>query len=195
MKCPVCGKEIQNPSPYCPWCGIKLPEEVLSEEKPVQQWPEEEKSISFTIYDANDHNTESDVSSSNSSVNSSSNYNKTGEWKSGHILTCVVMLLFICGIVTSFCLYQDSTESRMPDYSKVIEKEQMAQEKMEQKMLEQKREAQRIEENLRRQREEEEKAQQLLLEQSQEEVAEDDAFSDDFDNDALEAKIIEILER
>ena len=91
-KCPVCGKNIEVGARFCSWCGASLSSidthNGESEDEKHHEWPEEEKSVSFTIYDANDN-----------SLNGESEYpmnqiDRTG-WRAKHYVILFLMLLFI----------------------------------------------------------------------------------------------------
>lgn len=198
--CPSCGKEIDDNVRFCPWCGTPMPHDIKEEslhnegtttqigdqeESRRHEWPEEEKSVSFTIYEKDPY---LDTSINDVELPDEPDTTKGG-WSGKHIFFLVVLLLAIVGIVAVFSLHSDKYENHMPDYEKVVEKQNLQQQKREQKLENERREAQRIQDELRRAQEEAaaQEAAQRAAEAAEEE-------EEDIDEDALEERLQDLFE-
>lgn len=193
-KCPVCGKEIQNDTPFCPWCGAKLNFNTENSNTPDHQWPEEEKSVSFTIYEAPAPNQNQENLLPEDVPVTPKPEKKVG-WGTAHIVVCILLVLFSVGISLFFTLYKSNTQVHMPEYGKIEERQKEIRERREKKMEEQRQDAMRIEEELKRQREEEERAQRLLDEEKRIQDSIDASMPRVESDEEFEAKLQEILNR
>lgn len=212
IKCPACGKEIDYGVRFCPWCGSQLsyPDSpnVMGEDSryaPHQEgnemagdsstssigdinsstsgkeWPEEDKSVSFTIYDSEDEPDEVDEPE----------YEVESGWRKKHIWIGVLLVLLSAVVVLLMYVTQESSDARMPDYDRVVEKQQLKQEKRDKKLEQQRQDAQLLEQELKRAAEEERlKAQQ----EAQEEQIDEEFDDSELLEEEVESRLQELEE-
>lgn len=202
IKCPVCGREVQKGTHFCGWCGHVLANEC-SEDK--REWPEEERSVSFTIYEAPKGVTigEEPESSDSYSYDYAEGWDETSDesnvpkssdgWSKGYVLLSLVIILLIGITIGAASLIPDHDESlasRMPDYEKVVQRRQIQDERREMRLEQQREEVRRHEEEVRRM-EEQEKAEALEAKRLREE---EQALQEGVMNETeLDARIEELL--
>lgn len=112
------------------------------------EWPEEEPSVSFTIYEANP-SSETNQNGNRRTVASHDS------WSSKHVIACIILLLISVTMVMFFSFFMPSTEFRMPDYDRIVARQEQQEQKRLQQQEAKKRETQRIEEEIRRKQQEE----------------------------------------
>lgn len=205
--CPICGKEVPENAPFCPWCGAKqISESPSSSDEKKHEWPDEEKSVSFTIYDAKT-DSYSPLSSPEERTSEMDGDMMEGDdtedlqeaipaetpgkggWSKSKVIVALAMFL-VCILVVLVCTIPtgDADEGRMPDYERVVQKHEMRENLQRQKMEEQQREAEEREAEARR-LEEEEKARQQAMRDSIEQAEEEELI----DRDDIESRLREVF--
>lgn len=202
IKCPICGREVQKGTRFCGWCGHALTENM---DEGKQEWPEEEQSVSFTIYEAPQAETVGEKEESANSydydkaegmddyVDENSGASSTDDWTRKYVVLSFAILLVIglTVVLASLLLgHDESHESRMPDYEKVVHKRQLQDERREQRQEQQREEMRRHEEEVRRM-EEQEKAEALEAERLREE--EQVLHGEVMNEEELDSRIEELL--
>ena len=193
IKCTFCGKEIDSSVRFCPWCGKEVSmylrgetseDHSLSSSDSFQssqkdhEWPEEEKSVSFTFYDAE----WGKQNPSDPEGLQERSCPEKDKWKPLHfVIVFLFLVLFVC-LLLFFFMSQDKREARMPDYNNIIEKTEQRKERDNLRQKQKQEDALKLEQELQRIREEEEAE---ALRRQQEESARDsmeewDAWEIDF---------------
>lgn len=198
IKCPVCGKDIDQGTFFCAWCGSPIQQKDPSQgccavENATKenhhsvteehQWPEEEKAVSFTIYERKE---EDDALQEN--ISDVPEKTKTEGWTTAKVVISIVMIGITVLLVVLVFDIETNTDVRMPDYEKVVDKQNRRESKIQERVRAQQEEARRQQEELRRNEEEEAARIREEMEEAQE------ADEELIDENALEERIKEILE-
>lgn len=136
-----------------------------------KEWPEEEPSVSFTIYDSE--------SASDDALEADPQSPKKEKWTGKAIFFSLLLLLLSALIVIAFSFCIRQYEVRMPDYDKIVQRQELQEKKRLQKAEERKMEEQKIEEELRRKQQEELEQKALLEEELSASEDIDEEFTDD----------------